>query len=694
LNIRDSASKYPIDARRFVPAAILLAVALLYVAPALGPGRVLCPADLPRDLAAWKPDPATRVRVSNSLLSDVIVQFVVWDSEVVRMIGEGLFPWTNRFAGEGAPLFANPQVALLSPFTWPRLTLGLNGWALTGILKLLAGALGAAWLAREMGAGDDDAVVSGVLYAVSGFSVVWLLYPHTNVFALLPALAAAALRHLRRADRMSAFQLIALAALATVGGHPETLFIGVVTIGILVFGESRGVPERRRRLISVSIAALLGFLVAAIQMLPFAEILLSSSAAASRPSTFHGFRLWAPVTQFLPGIFGSPLQAELDLTLLGAGDNFTQRAATYIGAIPLICLFVTWRRLGPRFRRALVVAAAALLISWSPPGISRLFAHLPLFRVTAIEYVGVAFVLLATAAAGPALRIAAAQPRRTAGAMLIAAGVLLVVAGVIPSLDAARPALIRAARYGITLLQSRGHLHQTSAVYEQRLSHYLAAGSWTALRRVAMPGACWLAAGIALSIRWRRRAGLLLGAALGEMLAFGLGFNPAVSRSEAAPVPKAVNVLRSADRQRQWLFASNVEVFPANLGTLYRLRDVISYDVLESNGRVSQLRAAGYDPLLHTLPPLLTPSQTAALARLGVRYVLSRAEVAGTRRIDSPASPEVGVYEIGGSVPHPLPANELPRGFGAGLAISVTALALSAVWIWKQRATSGEQGRE
>jgi hypothetical protein len=688
LNIRNSASWLSIGARRFIPAAIVLAVALLYVAPALGPGRVLCPVDLPRDLDAWKPDPTTRFRVSNSLLSDDVVQFVVWDSEVRRMFDEGLFPWTNRFAGEGAPLFANPQVALLSPLTWPRLTFGLSGWALTAILKLLAGALGAAWLAREMGAGDDDAVVSGVLYAVSGFSVVWLLYPHTNVFALLPALAAAALRHLRRADRMSAFQLIALAALATVGGHPETLFIGVMTIGILVVAESRGIPERRRRLISVSVAALLGFLVAAVQMLPFAGILLSSGAAASRPSTFHGFRLWAPVTQILPGIFGSPLKHELDLTLLGVGDNFTQRAATYIGAIPLVCLFVAWRHLGPRLRRALVIAAAALLISWSPPGISWLFAHLPLFRVTAIEYVGVAFVLLATAVGGPALRIAAAQPRRTAGAMLIAAGALLVVAGVIPSLEAARPALIRAARSGITLLQSRGHLHQTSAVYEQRLSHYLDAGSWTALRRVAMPGACWIAAGIALSIRWRRRDGLLLGAALGEMLAFGLGFNPAVSRSEAAPVPKVVNVLRSADPQRQWLFASNVEVFPANLGTLYRVRDVVSYDVLESNGRVSQLRAAGYDPLLHTLPLSLDRSQTAALARLGVRYVLSRGEVAGSRRIDSPASPEVGVYEIGGAVPHPLPANEPPRGFGAGLAISVTALALSAVWIWKQRATT------
>jgi hypothetical protein len=79
------------------------------------------------------------------------VQFIAWDVETRRLLRSGEMPWINRFAGEGAPLFANPQTAYFSPFTWPRLLFGLHGWAITALLKLLAAALCAYWLAREMG---------------------------------------------------------------------------------------------------------------------------------------------------------------------------------------------------------------------------------------------------------------------------------------------------------------------------------------------------------------------------------------------------------------------------------------------------------------------------------------------------------------------------------------------------------------
>jgi hypothetical protein len=55
-----------------------------------------------------------RVRVSNSLLADVVVQFIPWDREILRLASEGEWPWTNRWAGDGGPLFANPQTALFA----------------------------------------------------------------------------------------------------------------------------------------------------------------------------------------------------------------------------------------------------------------------------------------------------------------------------------------------------------------------------------------------------------------------------------------------------------------------------------------------------------------------------------------------------------------------------------------------------
>ena len=139
---------------------LFLAVALLYTGAGFLPGRTFAPLDLPLDAGAWKADPAQRVRVSNSLLSDVVVQFIPWDREIRRLIARGEFPWINRFAGDGAPLFANPQTALFSPFTWPRLLLGLDGWALMALLKLIAAALSMYWLARDSSVvlADDRAV--------------------------------------------------------------------------------------------------------------------------------------------------------------------------------------------------------------------------------------------------------------------------------------------------------------------------------------------------------------------------------------------------------------------------------------------------------------------------------------------------------------------------------------------------------
>ena len=199
------------------PILFFLVLALLYAGAGLLPGHTFAPLDLPLDADAWKPDPATRVRVSNSLLGDVVVQFIPWDREILRMLARGELPWVNRFAGEGGPLFANPQTALFSPFTWPRLILGLDGWALMGLMKVLAAALCAYWFARELGVSPRQALVSGFVYATAGYTVVWLLYPITHVFALIPGLAAAALRLMKVPSIRNAAWVILFGALCSAG---------------------------------------------------------------------------------------------------------------------------------------------------------------------------------------------------------------------------------------------------------------------------------------------------------------------------------------------------------------------------------------------------------------------------------------------------------------------------------------------
>lgn len=629
---------------------LFLALSLAYVLPGLLPGRLLVPADLPRDSGAWKSSPAVRVRVSNSLLSDVPLQLIPWSAAARRHLARGEFPWKNELAGDAEELFANPLAGLLSPLAWPQL-LGLSGWGWSVLLKMLVAALSMYWLATVTGIESRAAIVSAIVFALSGYTTVWALYPHTNVFVLLPALAAAGLTLSREPSARNVLLTGAIAALATAGGHPEGLFAGVVAIAIFVLAA-------RERLVPFLAASLGGFLLIGVQLVPFAIVLSRSHIVLARTELLvPRFRKLSILSMILPGYLGSPLRGELDLTgFLPFAENFNQRNGAYVGALILLAIVIAFRRLPPIVRRGLVIGGVALVLSWCLPGVSSVVRVLPLMKWVAVEYFAVPFVLFAALAAGPAVFALLETPKARLGIALIACGVLLLMIGIAPAV--APSALLRVARAGIEHLQRSGHLHQPPAVYEERLVYYLAAAKWTALRRLALPAICWIAFGLALRLR---RQAWLTAAVIAELIAFGWGYSPSIRVDEVAPEPPAIAAIERADPGHRWLIASSSDVFPANLATMYGVRDVHAYDILTSEARTRQLLPTGYDPFLFGLPAAPTDAQRNALAKLGVRYFVTWN----------------GVRELSGAVPAPLPRNAPPDGLLGGIICSV----LGAAWL-------------
>jgi hypothetical protein len=629
---------------------LFIAIALFIAGPGLLSGRRLVPADLPGDLLAWKGDPAVRVRVSNSLLSDVPLQLVPWDMESRRLIASGQMPWMNRFAGTTEHLFANPLAGLLSPFTWPRLLFGLRGWAWTVLLKMVAAALSAYWLARALGCDTRVATVAGALYALSGYSIVWALYPHTNVFVVLPALAAAGVQR-----RIIPTAL--LAALATAGGHPETLFVGVVGIFIFLFAT-------KRPIVPFALASLAGFLLIGIQLVPFGIALKDSYAIRARSEQLEvPFRLLTPFAQILPGYLGSPLRDEIDLTgTIASAENFNQRSGGFIGATVLLAIALGFAKLRRDLRISLSIATAALMLALAIPGVSQIMKFIPLVKWVAFEYFQVAFVLFATVCGAMALQAVAygrVRPRLARVVMVIAA--LLFIAGITPLI--APRAIEAASRTAIGRLQERGYLKQPAAVYEQRIAGYLAAARVTALRRAAIPALCWLLAGTALLTRAsRRRETVLAGAAIAELAAFAFGYNPAIRVDEIAREPRAIAAIRQRDPAGEWLTASSLEVFPPNLGTTFGVRQSHAYDILTSDAETTSLLPTGYDPKRWALPSEPSTQQLAALASRGVRFYVTSS----------------GVVELPGARKPPPPRNHPPRGLGAGAIVS----AAGALLLW------------
>jgi hypothetical protein len=661
--------------------ALLALASAFYVLPGLVPGRVFLPMDLLSDLDAWKPDPAERRLVSNRLLSDVVLQFVPWNAAVRDRLARREAPWVNPLQGDGAPLFANPQVALLSPFTWLPLAFGDTGWVLAVFVKLLVAGLGARWAARELGASETAARFSGFVYLASAFSIVWAHYPLTNVTAVLPWLLASSLRLLRSQSARSTAAVVACAALATAGGHPETLFVGVLAIGAFLVWGVRGFevasPRAPLRLLG---AALAGFLMLAVQMVPFALLLGRSRVVHQR--TLEGMgtvRLFAAAGLALPGLLGSPVGGEVDLTAaVAAGENFNVRSGAFVGALGTLCVLLVFRSLPRLSRCGLAVGAAALLISLNPPLLRDAVRLLPGVNLVAVPYWVVPFVLFTALASGAAVEAVANGPaRRVAGGALLVAGALLAGASILVSMPAMRPALVRMARSGIERLRSEGKLPHGSSVYEERLQGYLERGRDTVLRRMALPGVFWALGGAALVSRSPRRKLLLMGAAAGELLSFGAFHLPSVARAEIPGEPPVVRALKQLDPGRKFLIAGT-DAYPADLATLHGVRDIRSYDRLEGESFIERLEASEYDARNRSFPSALRPDSIARLARSGVRFFVARDPVPACPRVGGGPPPAAGLYELPAAVPMPLPANAAPPGLAAGSGLSALGALLAA----------------
>jgi len=671
---------------RQTPLFFLLPVflALLLAGPGMLPGRVLAPLDLLRDIDAWKDDPTVRVAVSNRLLSDVIEQFIPWDTEIRRMLGAGEVPWINRYAGDGAPLFANPQTALFSPFTWPRLVAGTGGWAFTVFMKLLAAGFGMFWFCRTLDQDRTASMISAALFMTAGYTTVWGLHPHTNVFVLFPALAAAVMRLLAKRNATNTALVVLFSALATAGGHPETLFQGVIGIAAFalwnVIGERRvaGGDKRPAHVGWTATAMLAGFLILAIQIVPFLYLLRDSREREIREIAHPGsFRYAAVIAQILPGAFGSPLEGEIDFTgAVPGSENFNERSNGYVGAIVFILNLLAYRQFSRPLRRGLIIGWVALIVSWNLPLIPFLIKSIPIVEWAVPARWSMLFVLFGCAAGGASLMTVASGPRRLrVGLVIVCAGALLAISGSVPSLPAMRGPLQRVARQTVEILRQRGALPHAPEVYETRMTQYLERGASTFLRRAALPGMLWILAGGAL-MATTRRASLLTFATVAELLGFSYGYLPAVRTNLVPPPAQVIQDLARLDPDRKWQLAATPETFPPNLGTIWEIRDIRTYDVLASSERATRLAAAGYDEGARAFSPVLNRDSVDRLGSLGVGFLLSRTPFVNSWLAGGKPPPAAGLYRVEGARPVPFPPNRPPKGLNIGAAVTMAALVL------------------
>jgi len=300
----------------------------------------------------------------NSTLSDLLFQVYPWQLYTTRSLQGGWIPLWNPYSYCGVPFVANAQSAVFYPLHWPAwIVPSMRVFTAAILMKMVLAGLFMAWFLRGLGCGTSACALGSVAFALCGFMTAWLGYAHTNAAIMLPLLMHAA-GALATRPSTGPFLLLAFAGgVHYLGGHPETS-LHIVGASALYFLWCLRESSRPRLAIGLFAAgSLLGFAMAAVQMLPFLEYLRASAALVQRQALAGmdpALPAEAPLTLLLPGYFGSTLDGTWH------GPAAYQALASYTGAgvaLAALLSLMWWRR--SRFFAALAIACAAIV--YGPP---------------------------------------------------------------------------------------------------------------------------------------------------------------------------------------------------------------------------------------------------------------------------------------------------------------------------------------
>jgi len=433
--------------------ALGLALPLLILSPYLFDDTLLAPTGV---IAGVLPLPGLPpVRFSHLVQSDTMYQFLPWELEIRHALRQHRLPlWSDLLDG-GSSLWNNPQAGVLSPLAMLARPLAIQHFLLGLLaLKMLLAFEGTWLLARQLGTSRAAAWLVAAGFTLGGGMMSWALFPHTAALAWVPWLVLGCIRLWRwpRARAVAATAVITAAMLLS--GHPETAAAGGLLAAVCACGLGRrrarrtaagrpargGRPglRRGRGLVAAIVAAVLGFALAAPQLLPFAYALPAAERTRDMLAidvSGHHARLLAPASWFLaqsaafvlaptnPRVYGIPYQEPFHGPI-----NWVDALSGYTGLLAFAGAAVALLASGAGRKRALpwlgFVLVALLLAAGFVP-FALLQQAVPLLRLpTYTRLLPVACLALAVAGglgADVLLRRrlpAAARARARAGAAL------------------------------------------------------------------------------------------------------------------------------------------------------------------------------------------------------------------------------------------------------------------------------------
>ncbi len=274
------------------------------------------------------------------------LQFYPWREYAFETLRSGQLPLWNPYNGAGAPLIANYQSSLFYPLNWFGLVFPLGfAMSVTAVFHLFIAAWGMFAFTGRLGLPNLGRGVSALAFGMGSFMVARLgTYPMIGAMAWIPWVLWAALGVLTKFRPRDVAFLALLTALQLLAGHAQMTWYSMLLVGLFtLFWIAYVRPaDWWQRLALVMGGLALGAGIAAVQLLPTAELLRSSQRSGGVDFDFAMNFSYSPVRTLnllSPDVFGSPG----DGSFVTEGAHFED--AVYIGLLPLfaaIAAVIAW----------------------------------------------------------------------------------------------------------------------------------------------------------------------------------------------------------------------------------------------------------------------------------------------------------------------------------------------------------------
>ncbi len=357
-------------------------------------GKILSPADVLFVSASFRDVKGPGYEPANRLLIDPVLQFQPWIEFNREMLRRGRLPLWNDFAGCGTPHLANGQSAPFDLFQIIAYVGDLpSAYARMAASRLWFAGLGMFLLARAWGLGGWGRWFAGLTFPMTGFLVVWLLFPVTNAAVWMPWVFLAADRVWSTPSPRRIGGLALAVGGLFLGGHIQTSAHVLLAVGLdLVYRMARSRSEFTfQRLTAWASGVALGLGIAAVTIVPLWVYLGKSPVwndrAEERPSAW---RLTTPrvldsLCTAVPELFGSQRRGWPNLAKAVGVHNYNESTGGYAGLATLLWLapgaWIT-RRHDPRVRFLAGLGILGFLGAFGFPPLVNLWRALPVVNVT------------------------------------------------------------------------------------------------------------------------------------------------------------------------------------------------------------------------------------------------------------------------------------------------------------------------